>query len=104
MVPSPVLVNNDAWGELPEELRAKISDEFDRIEADFAQRWRERTEELPELWAEAGVEKYTVVSDEENARFETEGFQSKVIGAWREDMQRAGLDADFMLAARAALE
>ncbi|WBU57396.1 TRAP transporter substrate-binding protein DctP [Paracoccus sediminicola] len=104
VVPSPVLVNNDAWGELPEELRAKISDEFDRIEADFAQRWRERTEELPELWAEAGVE-YTVVSDEENARFNAEELQSKVIEAWREDMQRAGLDADSVLAtARAALE
>ncbi|SDD68405.1 TRAP-type C4-dicarboxylate transport system, substrate-binding protein [Paracoccus isoporae] len=103
VVPSPVLVNNDAWNELPEDLRETIAAEFAAIEADFETRWRERTGELPGLWAEAGVD-YTVVSDEENARFNADDLQSQVIEAWREDMARAGHDADAVLeTAKAAI-
>jgi TRAP-type C4-dicarboxylate transport system substrate-binding protein len=96
VVPSPVLVNNDAWNALPEDLRAKVAAEFEAIEADFEARWRERTAELPGLWVKAGVE-FTQVSDEENAKVLADDVQAPVIAAWREDMERAGLDADAVL-------
>lgn len=104
IVPSPVLVNSDAWEALPEDVRQKAAAEFEAIEADFVARWKERTAELPALWAEAGVE-YTEISDAENARFNAEELQAPILDAWREDMARAGLDADAVLAtAKAAIE
>lgn len=97
VLPSPVLVNNDAWNALPKDLRAKVAAEFEAIEADFEARWRERAAELPGLWAKAGVE-FTQVSDEENSKVLADEVQAPVIAAWRQDMERAGLDADAVLA------
>ncbi|WBU64316.1 TRAP transporter substrate-binding protein DctP [Paracoccus aerodenitrificans] len=104
VIPSPVLVNTEAWEALQEDVRNKAAAEFEKIEADFAERWKERTAELPGLWTDAGVD-YTEVRDEENARFNAEELQAPVLEAWREDMQRAGLDADAVLdTAKAAIE
>jgi hypothetical protein len=73
-----------------------VAAEFEAIEADLEARWRERTAELPGLWVKAGVE-FTQVSDEENAKVLADDVQAPVIAAWREDMERAGLDADAVL-------
>ncbi len=104
VVPSPVLVNNDAWNTLPKDLQAKVAAEFEAIEADFEVRWRERAAEMPGLWREAGV-KFTEISDEETTRVYAEDIQGPVIAAWRVDMERVGLDADSVLAtAKSAVE
>jgi len=103
VVPFPVLVNNDAWAALPDELRATVAEEFKRIEADFEARWRERTAEMPDLWRADGIT-YTEVSDAEMARVYSDDVQAPVLAAWRADMERAGLDADAVLtAAKAAV-
>ncbi|MES0885176.1 TRAP transporter substrate-binding protein DctP [Roseibium sp. SCP14] len=104
VVPSPVLVNNDAWNELPEDLRVKVAAEFKKIEADFEARWRERAAELPGQWREAGVD-FTEISDREMQRVYAVEIQAPVIEAWRADMERAGLDADTVLqTAKSAVE
>ncbi|MEM9630834.1 MAG: TRAP transporter substrate-binding protein DctP [Pseudomonadota bacterium] len=104
VVPSPVLVNNDAWNALPGELRAKVTAEFEQIEADFEARWRARAAELPMQWREAGVD-FTEVSDREMQRVYAVDIQAPVIAAWQEDMKRAGLDADAVLqTAKSAVE
>lgn len=103
VVPSPVLVNNDAWAALPADLRDAASAEFARIEADFEARWRARAAELPDLWQAAGVS-YTKVADAEMAKVYADAVQAPVLAAWRADMDRAGLDADAVLdAAKAAV-
>jgi len=104
VVPSPVLVNNDAWSALSEDLRAKVTTEFKAIEADFETRWRERSAEMPGLWRKAGV-KFTEISAEETIRVYAAEIQTPVIDAWRKDMDRAGLDSDAVLAtAKAAVK
>jgi len=104
VVPSPVLVNNDAWNALSEDLRAKVTTEFKAIEADFETRWRERSAEMPGLWRKAGV-KFTEISAKETTRVYAAEIQSPVIDAWRKDMDRAGLDSDAVLAtAKAAVK
>ncbi|WP_458790440.1 TRAP transporter substrate-binding protein DctP [Yoonia sp. MH D7] len=104
VVPAHVLVNNDAWNALPEDLQSKVAAEFEAIEADFEARWRERAAEMPGLWREEGVE-FTEISSEETARVYAEEIQAPVIAAWREDMERVGLDADAVLAtAQSAVE
>jgi TRAP-type transport system periplasmic protein len=97
VLPSPVLVNNDAWNSLPDDLKESVSAEFAKLEEEFEQRWRDRAEEMPKLWQEAGVN-FTHVSDEEMEKVYAENVQAPVIAAWREDMDRVGLDADGVLA------
>jgi TRAP-type C4-dicarboxylate transport system substrate-binding protein len=101
VVPAPVLVNNDAWAALPEDLRKTVAAEFTKIEADFETRWRARVAEMPTLWREAGVD-YTSVPDAEMAKVYSEEVQAPVLAAWREDMERAGLDADAVLSSAKA--
>jgi len=93
VLPTPVLVNNDAWAALPEDLQAMVIAEFDKLEQEFAVRWKERAAEMPGLWKAAGVD-FHDVSDEEMTRVYAEKIQEPVLAAWREDMARAGLDAD----------
>jgi len=97
VVPSPVLVNNNAWRALTPELQTAILEEFEQIEVDFEARWRERTSELLSLWREAGIE-FSEISDAETARVYDDSIQSPVIEAWSEDMASAGLDAAAVLA------
>lgn len=103
VVPFPVLVNDDAWAKLGDDLRTRVAAEFKRIEADFARRWRERAAEMPQLWRAAGIA-YTEVPQAEMAKVYSDAVQAPVLEAWRADMKRAGLDADAALAtARAAI-
>lgn len=101
VVPTPVLVNNDAWAALPADLRETVASEFRKIEADFENRWRERVAEMPALWREAGVD-YINVPDAEMAKVYSEEVQAPVLAAWRDDMARAGLDADAVLSSAKA--
>lgn len=101
VVPFPVLVNNDAWAALPEDLRTIVAEEFGRIEADFEARWRERAAQMPELWRADGIT-YTEVPEAEMARVYSDDVQAPVLAAWRADMERSGLDSDAVLAAAKA--
>ena len=104
VVPSPVLVNNNAWASLPEDLKKIVNDEFEKIESDFEQRWRQRAMEMPGLWRNSGI-KFTEISDQEMERVYSTEVQAPVLDAWRKDMERAGLNADAVLSsARAAIE
>ncbi|WP_041375336.1 TRAP transporter substrate-binding protein [Polymorphum gilvum] len=103
VAPSPVLVNNEAWAALPEDVRALVAAEFGKIEADFEARWRQRTAEMPALWRAAGIA-YAEISDAEMARVYADAVQAPVLAVWKADMERAGLDADAVLqVARAAV-
>lgn len=96
VLPSPVLVNSDAWERLPPHLQNKVRDEFRAIEADFEARWRERTAQLPLQWRSAGVE-FSEIGPEQMEMVYTDSVQAPVLSAWRKDMQRVGLDADAVL-------
>ncbi len=97
VVPSPVLVNNDALAALPDDLREILIAEFDKLEIEFAARWKQRAAEMPGLWREAGVD-YHKVPEAEMTRVYAAEVQQPVLAAWRDDMARAGLDADAVLA------
>lgn len=102
VLPAPVLVNNDAWNALPDDLRQIVKAELADMAVEFETRWRERTAELPQQWRDAGVE-FTEISEEEMARVYADEYQNPVLDVWRADMKRVGLDADETLAtARAA--
>lgn len=104
VLPAPMLVNKDAWEALPEEVREAAAAEFAALEEEYAQIWRDREAALPEMWREAGVT-FDEISDEEMERAYDERLVSKVIEAWREDMDRVGLDTDATLAtAREAVQ
>ncbi|MFV0512775.1 MAG: TRAP transporter substrate-binding protein DctP [Jhaorihella sp.] len=97
VLPAPVLVNNDAWAALSPELQQILTTEFAVIEQDFEARWRERAEALPTMWRDKGVE-FTEITPEQNAEVYEGRFETPVLGAWREDMARVGLDAESTLA------
>lgn len=104
VLPSPVLVNNDAWAALPDDVREAVAAEFEQIEADFEARWRERASEMPGLWRAAGVD-FAEIPEDEMARVYADDIQAPVLAAWRADMERVGLDADAVLAtAKQAVE
>lgn len=104
VLPAPVLVNNDAWAALSPELQKILATEFAAIEEEFETRWRERAEALPAMWREKGVD-FTEITPEQNAEVYEDRFATPVLDAWREDMDRVGLDAEATLAvAREAVE
>ncbi len=104
VAPSPVLVNNDAWKALPSDLQGIVHKEFQALEKEFADRWRQRAKEMPKLWEKAGV-KFHEISADENNRVYSKEIQAPVLEAWKKDMTRAGLDADKVEAiARKAVE
>ncbi len=97
VMPAPLLVNKESWDKLPPELQKKVQDELDQIEADYDVIWRERAAAMPALLEKNGV-KYTEVADSEMQRVTSEEVMAPVLEAWREDMKRAGFDADAVLA------
>lgn len=97
VVPSPVLINNDALAALSEDLQVKVLAEFAAMNDEFEARWRKRAEEMPGLWEEAGVN-YTQVAEEEITRAYQDQYQQPIIDAWRADMERVGMDPDATLA------
>lgn len=97
VLPAPLIVNKDAWDALPEDIREASVAEFAAIESDFEQRWRERVDALPDMWRDAGVS-FDEITDAEMERAYDERLVGKVIEAWREDMDRVGLDTDATLA------
>ncbi|MBL4907712.1 MAG: TRAP transporter substrate-binding protein DctP [Sneathiella sp.] len=97
VLPSPVLVNIDAWDSLPEDLQTIVRQEFKTLEKEFAIRWKQRADEMPKLWEKAGVNFHNI-SAGENERVYSDKIQAPVLKAWKKDMKRAGLDADKILA------
>lgn len=97
VLPAPMVVNKDAWAALPDDVREAAAAEFAAIEEDFEQKWREREAALPDMWRDAGVT-FDEIGDAEMERAYDERLVGKVIEAWREDMDRVGLDADATLA------
>lgn len=97
VLPAPMIVNKDAWAALSDDVREAAAAEFAAIEEEFEQRWRDRAAALPDMWREAGVE-FNEITDAEMVRAYDERLVGQVIDAWREDMDRVGLDADATLA------
>ncbi|MEM8571545.1 MAG: TRAP transporter substrate-binding protein DctP [Pseudomonadota bacterium] len=96
VLPAPLVVNKDAWDALPDDVREAAAAEFAAIEAEFELKWREREAALPDMWREAGVT-FDEITDAEMERAYDERLVGKVIEAWREDMDRVGLDTDATL-------
>lgn len=94
--PAPVLVNNDAWAALPEDLRDVVVEEFAKLSVEFDAIWREKTAKMPNLWRDAGIE-YTEISDEEMARVYADEYQDPLLEVWFSDMKRVGLDGEIVL-------
>lgn len=104
VLPAPVLVNNDAWDALPDDLKPVVKAEFEEMSAEIEALWRQRVEELPKQWQDAGVA-FSEISEEETKRVYADEYQMPVLEVWRGDMKRAGLDADAVLAtARSATQ
>ncbi|MEX3008625.1 TRAP transporter substrate-binding protein DctP [Hoeflea sp. TYP-13] len=91
----PVLVNRDAWSELPEDLRVVVEAEFREIEADFFRRWEELVAQMPSRWEAEGVE-YHRVSDEEMTKVYDPEILKPVFENWYADARNAGLDPEHI--------
>lgn len=87
--PMPVLANKDALDKLSKDVRAKLMAEFDAIEIEFEQKWKDRIGGIPQKWRDAGVD-YHEITDAENAKMLAEDVMTPVLEAWHSDMKRKG--------------
>ena len=97
VMPAPLLVNKSSWDELPADLQEKVAAELKQIEADYDIEFQKRADAMPGLLEEKGVE-YTAIPEAEMMRVYSDEVMTPVMDAWREEMSRAGFDADATMA------
>jgi TRAP-type C4-dicarboxylate transport system substrate-binding protein len=91
----PVVVNTDAYNDLPEEHRAALDESVDEAIAYYLENYAKLIEKWDAILAEKGVQRITI-ADEELAKFR-EVAAGPVREAWLADMSAQGLPAQELL-------
>lgn len=91
ILPFPIVINNDQWKKLPEDLRDKVVAVGKDLEQMAFDDYTSKMQSLPEKWASKGAQYYVAPQDQVKLLFQPENI-TKVYKAFFERAQESGFD------------